>query len=90
MQGYGKGETRERRKAQIFLQLINSCVPFSQAAPETACQGVNTSVNKQAGCQPPEISLAPCPPVEPLGTTYPVKRGGIPCLLIASAARGQV
>lgn len=88
----GRGRLRKggRRKAQTFLQLINSCVPFSQAAPETACQGVNTSVNKQAGCQPPEISLAPCPPVEPLGTTYPVKRGGIPCLLIASAATGQV
>lgn len=77
----GRGRLSEggRRKAQIFLQLINSCVPFSQAAPETACQGANASVNKQAGCQPPEISLATCPPVTPLGTSYPVKGGGIPC-----------
>lgn len=39
-----------------------------------ACQGVNASANKQAGCQSPEISLATCPPVTPLRPAYPVRR----------------
>lgn len=59
--------------------------PLARQLLKHACQGVNASVNKQAGCQSPEISLATCPPVTPLRTAYTVKRGGIPCRSIVPA-----